>query len=217
MGGTQGLGNMFNFGEMFPMTEGVGEMPRATVMREKMGKMLKVADAASDLQKAQSVFNNAMSEHMGKAVERTIEHLATLAEKGEPITSVRDLMRTWFGIADKTLNEAFMSEEFLAKQADMTKALLKFKVTRRDALELIYDSMELPTRSSIDEAYRDIHALKERYDSSVKRSPTPPKRQRHEADVRPEPPRLRRQRLKHPNDGTSSRLHSNGGSRRQRL
>ncbi|MCP5365634.1 MAG: hypothetical protein H6905_10490 [Hyphomicrobiales bacterium] len=160
MGGTQGMGNMFNFGEMFPMTEGVGEMPRATVMREKMGKMLKVADAASDLQKAQSVFNAAMSEHMGKAVERTIEHLASLAEKGEPITSVRDLMRTWFGIADKTLNEAFMSDEFLAKQADMTKALLKFKVTRRDALEMVYDSMELPTRSSIDEAYRDIHALK---------------------------------------------------------
>jgi len=160
MGGTQGLGNVFNFGEMFPMTEGMGEMPRATVMREKMGKMLKVADAANDLQKAQSEFNAAMSEHMGKAVERTMDHLAALAEKGESINSVRDLMRTWFGIADKTLNEAFMSEEFLAKQAKMTKALLRFKVTRRDALELVYDSMEIPSRSSIDEAYRDIHALK---------------------------------------------------------
>lgn len=34
------------------------------------------------------------------------------------------------------------------------------KKTQRDALEIVYNSLEIPTRSEIDEAYKDIHAMK---------------------------------------------------------
>jgi polyhydroxyalkanoate synthesis regulator phasin len=83
-----------------------------------------------------------------------------VAEKGEPITSVRDLIRTWFTVADKTLNEAFTSEDFIATQDNMISALLTYKIKQRAALEIIYEAMEIPTRSNLDEAYRDIQELK---------------------------------------------------------
>jgi class III poly(R)-hydroxyalkanoic acid synthase PhaE subunit len=161
MGGTAGLGRMLGFEEgALPILTGISELPRGTVVREKMGKFLAAADALTDLRVAQSEFHAAISAAMAKAVERTIEHLAKLAEKGEKITSARDLMRTWFGLADKTLNEVFTSEEFLAVQNKMTEALMTHKVKLREALEIVYDAMEIPTRGALDEAYRDIQDLK---------------------------------------------------------
>ncbi len=161
MGGTLGLNRMMGFEEgVFPILTGVSELPRGTVVREKMGRMLKAVDALSDLRAAQAEFHSAMAGAMSKAVERTMDHLAKVAEKGEPIKSVRDLMRTWFGIADQTLNEAFTSPEFLATQDKMTNALMTYKVRQRDALEIVYEALEIPTRSHLDEAYKDIHDLK---------------------------------------------------------
>ena len=126
-----------------------------------MGKFLKVFDALNDLQEAQKrVPEDAVRRALPSSVEKTIEHLAKLAEKGEKVTSPRDLMRTWYSIADRTLMQKFNTEEFLQVQDKLTDALMKHKKAQRDALEIVYNAMEIPTRSEIDEAYRDIHALK---------------------------------------------------------
>jgi len=69
-------------------------------------------------------------------------------------------MRTWYSIADRTMMEKFNTKEFLGVQDKLTDALMNHKKVQRDALEIVYNSMEIPTRSEIDEAYRDIHAMK---------------------------------------------------------
>ncbi len=164
LSGTGMMNQLMGFEEgLMPIMGGLGEMPRGTVVREKMGKILKAADALTDLRKAQATYHKKMGEALALAVERTIDHLAKLAEKGdeaEKIHSLRDLMRTFYTIADKTLNEVFIGEEFLKVQEDMTSALMTFKVRQREALEIIYQAMDLPTRSEVDEAYKDMHDLK---------------------------------------------------------
>lgn len=160
MGGTSGLNRILGFEEGAHPMPALGEMPRGTVVREKMGKALKAIDSFNDLKKAEAEFQAAMAKGMAKAVERTMEHLAKLAEKGEKITSIRDLMRTWFGVADKTLNEVFTSPDFIATQDKMTVALMNHKIKKREAMELVYRELDLPTRSGVDEAYRDLHSLK---------------------------------------------------------
>lgn len=163
MGGTEGLGQLLNFQQMFqaPLSQmNVGELPRATVVREKMGKFLKVMDSVQDLKEAQKEYQKELSAGLSLAVERTIEHLAKLAEKGEKVSTARDLMRTWYSIADKTLMERFNTEGFLKVQDKLTLALMKHKKAQREALEIVYNSLEIPTRSEIDEAYKDIHELK---------------------------------------------------------
>jgi poly[(R)-3-hydroxyalkanoate] polymerase subunit PhaE len=163
LSGTGGAGRFLGFGEIFqgPLSQlSVGELPRATVAREKMGKFLKVFDALSDLQEVQAEYEKELSAGLAESVEKTIEHLAKLAEKGEKVTSSRDLMRTWYSIADRTLMQKFNTEEFLRIQNKLTDALMLHKKAQRDALEIVYNAMEIPTRSEIDEAYRDIHALK---------------------------------------------------------
>ncbi len=164
LGGTQGLSQLLNVQEVFPMhgglPGGLGGMPRGTVLREKMGKFLKVADTIADLRKVQSEYNRVMTDAMAKAVERSVDHLAKLAEKGEKITTVRDLMRVFFGVADRTLMENFATQEFLDLQERLTNALMAHKIAQREALEIIYNGLELPTRSEIDHSYKDIHDLK---------------------------------------------------------
>jgi class III poly(R)-hydroxyalkanoic acid synthase PhaE subunit len=163
LGGTAGANQMFNFQDMLqgPFAQlNVGELPRATVVREKMGTFLKVFDALSDLQEAQSEYQKSLSQGLAQSVERTIEHLAKLADKGEKVTSARDLMRTWYSIADRTLMEMFNTKEFLGVQDKLTNALMNHKKVQREALEVVFAAMEIPTRSEIDEAYRDIHELK---------------------------------------------------------
>lgn len=160
---TAGMGQLAGFQEMFrgPFAQmSVGELPRATVAREKMGKMLKVADALKDLNDAQKEYQKTLSEGLAESVEKTIEHLAKLADKGEKVSSPRDLMRTWYSIADKTLMNKFNTAEFLVVQDKLTDALMAHKKAQREAMEIIYNSLEIPTRSEIDEAYKDIHALK---------------------------------------------------------
>jgi class III poly(R)-hydroxyalkanoic acid synthase PhaE subunit len=143
-----------------PILMGLGELPRATVMREKMGKMLKAADALTDLRAAQSEYHLAMMDALARAVERTMEHLATSAREGETISSARDLMRTWFTNADRTLNETFTSPQFVGIRDQLTNAMMAYKIRQRDALEVVYFAMEIPLRSEVDEAHRDIHDLK---------------------------------------------------------
>ncbi|MBK8175874.1 MAG: hypothetical protein IPK66_11590 [Rhodospirillales bacterium] len=165
LSGTQGFGQIAGIGELMQMMTGgqqlgLGELPRATVAREKMGKFLKMFDSMTDLQEAQKSYQKILSDGISTSVERTIEHLVKLAEKGEKISSARDLMKIWYSTADRTLLEKFNTPEFLKTQEDLTVALMKHKKTRRDALEIVYNSLEIPTRSEVDEAYKDIHDLK---------------------------------------------------------
>lgn len=163
LSGTATPGRLAGFGEAFQGMIGqysLGEMPRATVAREKMGKFLKVFDSISDLQKAQSEYKKLLSKGLSESIEQTIDHLAKLAAKGEKVTSARDLMRTWFSIADRTLMQKFNTPEFLEIQEKLTDALMAHKTAQRNALEIVYNSLEIPTRSEVDEAYRDLHELK---------------------------------------------------------
>ena len=46
-------------------------------------------------------------------------------------------------------------------QEKLTGALMNHKMRQREALEVVYEQLEIPTRSEIDEAYKDIHSLKQ--------------------------------------------------------
>ena len=57
-----------------------------------------------------------------------------LADKGDKVTSPRDLMRTWYSIADQTLMQKFNTAEFLTIQDKLTDALMGHKKAQREAM-----------------------------------------------------------------------------------
>jgi class III poly(R)-hydroxyalkanoic acid synthase PhaE subunit len=146
--------------ELFPFLSGLAEMPSMGLTREKNAKLMRLMDAVVDMRRTNLKFQTAMAQGMGKAVEATIERLGALKAKGEKITSVRELMKLWFTSADGTLMHVFNSPEFLAIQDEMTTANNEYRIRQRAVLEDIYQALDIPTRSEIDDAYKIIHDLK---------------------------------------------------------
>lgn len=146
--------------ELFPFLSGLAEMPRAGLTREKNAKLLRFLDAVVDMRRTNLKFQTAMAQGMAKAVEATVDRLVQLKAKGEKITTVRDLMKLWFTSADGTLMHVFNSAEFLAIQDEMTTANNEYRIRQRAVLEDIYQALDIPTRSEIDDAYKIIHDLK---------------------------------------------------------
>jgi class III poly(R)-hydroxyalkanoic acid synthase PhaE subunit len=134
------------------------------------------------LRKTSAKYHAETAKALQKAVERTMEHLASLAQKGEQITSVRDLMRIWVRIADQAFTEMYNSEEFTAVQREMSAAALTHKLAQREVLEMVLKSLDIPTRSEVDDAYRTMHNLKKEvrelrkalHAAQTKEAPQPP-------------------------------------------
>lgn len=143
-----------------PAISGLAEMPRVGVARETNAKVMRASDAMVELRKAALKYESAMAKAVAKAVEKFMEHLAELSQKNEQITSVRDLIRQWFRIADKNFTETFSSDEFIAIQNELSSAGMKYRVRQRELMEMVLTAMDIPTRREIDDAYRIIHDLK---------------------------------------------------------
>ncbi len=139
---------------------GLSELPAAGIAREKNAKLFRAMDALSDVRKATIKYDLAMAKGLRVAVERLMEALAGKAEKGEQITSLRELMKLWFQIADKTLTEEFTSSDFVVVQDEMTDAMMSFKLRQRELVEMFLTQMDMPTRTEVDDAFRTIHDLK---------------------------------------------------------
>ena len=161
LGGSSALGRLLTMREdMQPAFEGLADIPTVGVAREQNAKILRAFDAFVDLRKSGAKYHAAMAKAIEKAIERTMEHLAGLAQKGEQITSVRELMRIWVQVADRSFTELYNSEEFTAVQKDMSQAALTYKLAQRDVLEMVFKALDIPTRTEVDDAYHTLHNLK---------------------------------------------------------
>lgn len=161
LGGSPFLNQFMLFGKSAENAiSGLSDLPRAGLTREANAKVLRAVDALSDVRKATLKYDMAMANSMRVAVERLMEHLAALSEKGEQITTLRGLMKIWFQIADKTLTEEFCSTDFIAVQDEMTDAMMNYKIRQRELVEMALTSLDMPTRTEVDDAYRSIHELK---------------------------------------------------------
>lgn len=161
LGGSSPLARMLTMREdMEPAFEGLADIPTVGVAREQQAKLLRAFDAFVDMRKSSVKYHAAMAKAIEQAVERTMEHLAGLAQKGEQITSVRELMRVWVRVADRSFTELYNSEEFTAVQKDMSQAALTYKLAQREVLEMVFKALDIPTRTEVDDAYRTLHHLK---------------------------------------------------------
>lgn len=159
LGGSSGINNLLSL-EGDAALAGVGEIPLFGASREKNAKLLRLVDAVVDLRKTSLTFHKAFAEALARAVEATVEELGKVAAKGEKITAVRQLMSLWYRTADKSLLVTFNMPEFLEKQNAFTKAQQQLKLAQRAVVEDLFHSMDMPTRSELDEAYQVIHDLK---------------------------------------------------------
>ncbi len=166
---TDGLSHFLNFemGKELAF-ERMAEIPSVGSNREQNAKLLRAFDAFIDLNKVTTKYRATMAKAMGEAVKQTMEKLAELAKEGKNISSVRELNRLWLNIADEKFTDMYASAEYIELQRDLSCAGMKYKIEQRQVTEMILESLNIPTRTELDDAYRSLYELRKEVKSLKK-------------------------------------------------
>ena len=91
---------------------------------------------------------------------RLMPDLADKASSGERIDSVLALLRLWAMKTEEVVHETLQSEAGLAATAALARSALGYRKQMQHVASIIADSLDMATRRELDEAYREIQALK---------------------------------------------------------
>jgi hypothetical protein len=96
------------------------------------------------------------------AWNRTLErYMKTINDnRGEPITSGRQMIDLWLATANKALLEMHRSDEFLEAQRRMTRSSTEYRLAEREIAEAFCEMHHIPTRTEMDEVQRTMTELR---------------------------------------------------------
>ena len=173
-------------------------MPSATVAYDRtfgavsdalgFGPMRKLQSAAQDLIAASLEQNEARTRYamlvqraFTAGFEALLERLAAMAKAGERIDSVLALLRLWAVATEEAVHAVLQSEQGLEATAAIARAGLAHRRKVQHVAALVADTLDMATRRDLDEAFREIQALKR--ELRALRTAAPP--------AKPTPPRKR--------------------------
>jgi hypothetical protein len=96
----------------------------------------------------------------GQVIEGVAVRLNEMAVRGEQVDSILGWVRLWAGVAEKAVHEAMQSEAGLKGTSDYIRAALRYRQSRNRLVEIVSESLNVPTRAELDDAYLEIQQLK---------------------------------------------------------
>jgi class III poly(R)-hydroxyalkanoic acid synthase PhaE subunit len=130
------------------------ESPSLGYTRELNEKILKGFDLWQDFHQASLDYQILLAEAWVKTFERLQHELVALAEKGEAIQSLQELVTLWNDIGDAAFIELFSSERYIRAQGRLVNTTMAYRVQQREITELFFKINDIPTRSEVDEVHR---------------------------------------------------------------
>lgn len=101
-----------------------------------------------------------VSDAWAAAFRALMEKLVVKAQEGKSVESLRELVDLWVEVADSKFFDLFHSDEFAALQGKYLNSSMALKRTQRELLEIWLRANDLPTRSDLDEAHRELYNLR---------------------------------------------------------
>lgn len=136
------------------------ESPGFGFTREINEKILKAFDAWTDFRRASTEYQIVLASAWGDIFEQVMRNLVKRSQQGNPVKSVRELMRLWTETADASLEKVFRSEEYVKVQGQLFDAAMNYRLHEQEVVELVLKTGYVPTRSEVDEAHRNIYELR---------------------------------------------------------
>lgn len=161
-GDGSGLIELMNlYGDAYGRTFGrLLESPSLGHTRELNEDLLKGFDAWLDYRRASFEYQVELAEGWTRAFEEFMQKLVSLAEKGETVQSLRQLVLLWIDVIDQVFAEVFRSKEYIRIQGHLVNTATAYKLREREIVEAFLKISHLPSRSELDEAYRRIYHLR---------------------------------------------------------
>jgi class III poly(R)-hydroxyalkanoic acid synthase PhaE subunit len=135
-------------------------VPGVGFTRELEEKISRAYKAWQKSRKAMDEYQLLMSDGWSGVMEQVLREMMNRAEKGQPIESIRDLIRLWTGAADKSFDKVFRSERYSEVQGAFLSTYMEYRIEEQKVFEEFMKYSYIPTRSEMDEAHRNIYELR---------------------------------------------------------
>jgi len=116
--------------------------------------------AAIAQNEARAAYGMLVQSALTAGLQRLLKRLADKAQANERVDSVLALMRMWAVATEEAVHEVLQSERGLEATAAVTRAGLNYRRQMQAFASIIADALDMATRRDLDDAYREIQALK---------------------------------------------------------
>jgi class III poly(R)-hydroxyalkanoic acid synthase PhaE subunit len=139
---------------------GLLTMPTLGLNREFQEKVNGWSLAWLENQQALSEYQLLVGNVWLDAFAALMQKLIEQAQAGKTIESQRQLLDLWVEVADSKFIELFHSEAYAKAQSSYVNGSMILRRQQRELLEVWLRQNDLPTRSDLDEAHRNLHDLR---------------------------------------------------------
>jgi hypothetical protein len=154
-----------SFTEMFDELRSVLELPVFADLPALDGGRLPSAAPILELAAVAQQYLTAIATIWPRLMQRYQAELDELRRQGVVLDSAGRAMDLWNNVLDRTLMEFNRSMDFATLQQRFLRAMMRQRREMRDLTERAAKSLELPTRSEMDETYRRLHDLTREVDA----------------------------------------------------
>lgn len=134
--------------------------PAVGLTRESSERLLKSFDAWVDMNRAAVDFQTEIANEGLHAVEALVARLVEMGEKGEQVTSLRQLFDLWSDTVDGVYYQLFGSDSFATLQGRYVNSMMEYRKRQAELLDEALESAGLPGRKEVDQVHRRIHELR---------------------------------------------------------
>lgn len=141
-------------------------VPGVGYTRESQEQVQQFAKLTLDYQKAMQEYLNAHAKLGADALDRLYRKIIAVTEKGEQITSLRQLYDLWVDASEEVYGSFAMSPAFQEVYAKMVNALMRVKMHARSMVDEVLGAFNMPTRREMNtilkrqqELRRELRAL----------------------------------------------------------
>jgi class III poly(R)-hydroxyalkanoic acid synthase PhaE subunit len=166
------------------------QAPGLGLSRELNEKIARGFDRWLDYRRASADYQRKLADVWGEAFEQLVNEMAALSEKGGTISTIRDLLLLWGQVADRVFIKTFQTDEYVQIQGQFLNAAMAYRIQQREIMEITLQAYDIPTRSEVDEAHRNIYELRKEIKAlkkqvaDMQKPPAPPKPTRRQTTRR---------------------------------
>jgi len=151
--------------------ESFGSLMRSPILgpsRDLTGKLLKGFDSWTELYQASTDYQLLLGEIQYRSLEMLMKELIQRAQGGKVIKDWREFQQVGSGVADQVFEDAFRQEDNLKIRGKFINSLNRYRLQQQALIEEGLKSLNMPTRSEIDEIHKSLYELKKEVKSLKK-------------------------------------------------
>jgi polyhydroxyalkanoate synthase subunit PhaE len=134
--------------------------PSVGYSRELNERVWRGFGAFMAVRRASTEFQNEMTNTGFHTYEKMLRELVEKGERGESVTTLRDLFDLWIDMGEAAYGELFATDGFAELQARLVNASMQYQMRSRELQEELLKAMGQPTRTEIDQVHRHVYDLR---------------------------------------------------------